>query len=64
MKGYLRELKQKDITSKEFFSIICKNFCEKWPVVPVTEPKKFKVGLANLATKTKQERYNKVHLLF
>ena len=43
-----------------------KDFCEKWPVLPVTEEESTKAGSSALATKKKGDRYDRVffHYLF
>ena len=57
--GFL-DAKQKETTSKDFFPVVTKEFCEKWPVPTVTDNEIAKAGTVNLATKIKWENYDKV----
>ena len=54
------EANQKKTAAKEFFPIVIKEFCEKWPVSPVTQKEIDDAGSIELATRIKQGKYDKV----
>ena len=54
------EANQKKTAAKDFFPTIIEEFCQKWPMPPVTEEEITDVGSVELATRVKQVKYNKV----
>ena len=54
------EVNQKKTVAKEFFPIVIKEFCEKWPVSPVMQKEIDDAGSIELATRIKQGKYDKV----
>ena len=64
-KAAFLEAKQKGATSlKEFYKGIYKEFHEQWPVPAVTEREITIAGSAELATKDKHDKYDKVHACY
>jgi hypothetical protein len=57
---FLEEKQKGNSALKEFFSIVFKEFREKWPVPPVTEDEITKAGSSGHATNTKCDRYDRV----
>ena len=51
---------QNRCVAKTFYPDLVKEFCNKWPVPPVTEAEIGDAGSVELATRVKKEKYNKV----
>lgn len=60
-KQWFLKAKQNETTFKEFFPTVTNEFCEKWPMPPVTEDEISSAGSADLVMKTKWDNSNKVH---
>ncbi|KIJ91185.1 hypothetical protein K443DRAFT_135548 [Laccaria amethystina LaAM-08-1] len=53
------EANQKKTAAKDFYPIVTKEFCEKWPMPPVTQQEVDNAGSIELATRVKQGKYDK-----
>jgi len=59
------DAKQKGTAAlKEFYPVAFVEFWEKWPVDPVTSDEVIAAGSAELATKIKRDKYDKICWLF
>jgi len=55
------EANQKKTAAKDFFPAVVEEFCQKWPVAPVTEQEIADAGSVELAKRVKQNKYDKVN---
>ena len=55
------EANQKKTAAKDFFPAVVEEFCQKWPVLPVTEQEILDAGSVELATRVKQNKYDEVN---
>jgi hypothetical protein len=55
------EANQNKTAAKDFFPTVVEEFRQKWPVAPVTEQEIIDAGSVELATREKQNKYDKVH---
>jgi hypothetical protein len=58
------EANQKKTAAKDFYPIVTKEFCEKWPMPPVTQQEVDNAGSIELATRVKQGKYDKVNTYY